>query len=140
MLGAGQGQIIMTVELTLLVWSVALLLVQITIQAMLLTRDMGSDYNASPRDEERELSSVAGRAERCLRNFLETWPAFIALVLVGAVTDISNGLTVWGAWLYLGFRIAYIPLYLFGVSYIRSAAFLGAFAGLALMLSGLLLA
>jgi len=130
----------MTIELTLLLWSVALLLVQIIIQAVLSTRDLGREYNASPRDEKRELGLHAGRAERCLRNFLETWPAFITLVLAGAVTDISNGLTVWGAWIYLGFRIVYIPLYLSGVPYIRSAAFLGAFVGLVLMLLGLLLA
>jgi uncharacterized MAPEG superfamily protein len=125
-------------ELTLLALSVVLLFVHIGVQGVLLTRDLGSAYNAGPRDENRALGPLAGRAERALRNFLETWPAFIALALIAGVTGTSNGLTQWGAGLYLAFRIVYIPLYLLGIPYLRSLAFIAASLGLFLMLIGLL--
>jgi uncharacterized MAPEG superfamily protein len=124
-------------ELTLLVWSVLILFVHIGVQAGLLTRDLGREYNAGPRDEKRELSPVGGRAERALRNFLETWPAFIVLALTASVAGISSGLTHWGAGLYVAFRLAYIPLYLMGIPYVRSLAYLGACLGLLLMFIGI---
>lgn len=129
----------MALELSLLVWSVVLLFVHIGSQGVLLTREHGSRYNAGPRDEERAPGILGGRAERALRNFLETWPAFIALALVCGVTGTSNGFTRTGAALYLGFRLVYLPLYIFGVTNIRSLAFAGACLGLALMAAGLLL-
>jgi len=127
----------MSFELTLLAWSVVLLFVHIALQSILLTRDLGSAYNASPRDEERPLGTAAGRADRALRNFLETWPAFIALALMVAVTESSDWLTQWGAGLYLAFRILYIPLYLLGIPYIRSLIWIVSALGLLLMLIGL---
>lgn len=127
----------MELELTLLVWSVLLLLVHIGLQSILLTRDTGREYNAGPRDEERPLGPLAGRAERALRNFLETWPAFIALALVVAITGRSDALTQWGAGLYLAFRVVYIPLYLLGIPYIRSMAWGVSLLGLLLMILGI---
>ena len=127
----------MSFELTLLVWSVLILFLHIGIQSGLLTRDLGSRYNAGPRDEAKALSPLGGRAERALRNFLETWPAFIVLALAASVAGISTGLTQWGAGLYIAFRLAYIPLYLSGVPYLRSLSFLGACVGLLLMFIGI---
>lgn len=127
----------MTFEMSLLIWSVALLLVQIGVQALLLLREQGVSYDAGPRDENRVSSGIAGRAERALRNFLETYPAFVALILAGAVLDQSNGLTQWGASLYMIFRIAYVPLYLAGIPYIRSLAWTASIAGLVMMMAGL---
>ncbi|WP_127144240.1 MAPEG family protein [Pelagibacterium montanilacus] len=128
----------MSLEVTLLVWSVLVLFAHIGIQSGLLTRDLGSDYNAGPRDESRTLSPVAGRAERALRNFLETWPAFIALALVVQLTDASSWVTQLGAILYLVGRIVYIPLYLAAIKYVRSLAFAVSSAGLLMMFVGVL--
>ncbi|SDG19910.1 MAPEG family protein [Pelagibacterium luteolum] len=127
----------MTLELTLLTWSVVILFVHIGLQSGLLTRDLGSDYNAGPRDEKRELGVMAGRADRALRNFAETYPAFIILALVAGIAGISNGLTQWGAGAYILFRLLYIPLYLLGVPYLRSLIFIGACIGLLLMFCGI---
>ncbi len=127
----------MSLELTLLVWSVPLLFLHICVQAGLLSRDLGGAYNAGPRDEERELSPIAGRAARALRNFLETWPAFIVLALVVEMSGATGWLTQWGAAIYFLARIAYIPLYLGGVRYVRSVAFTIACAGLLMMFFGI---
>ena len=129
----------MTFELWMVVGSVVLLFAQITIQALLLTAQLGSEYNASPRDEDRPLTGKAARAKRMLDNYLETYPAFIALALVAVVSGGSDWLTQGGGALYIVARIAYIPLYIQGIAYIRSLAYTVACLGLLVMLIGLVI-
>lgn len=126
-------------ELTLLGWSVVLLIAYIMVQAQTATRDRGLDFNAGPRDGGgKPLGVVASRAERALRNFQETYPAFVALALALAVSGRTGGLGETGAWLWLVARVAYLPLYLAGVPYLRSLVFAVSVLGLVLMLVRLL--
>jgi uncharacterized MAPEG superfamily protein len=122
-------------ELLLLGWSTVLLFAYVMIQGQTATRDRGLDWNAGPRDgEQKPLGEMAGRAERALKNFQETYPVFIALALGLAVTDRTGGLGAIGAWLWFGARIVYIPLYLFGIKYVRSLCWTVSILGLLLML------
>jgi uncharacterized MAPEG superfamily protein len=127
------------IELTILAFSVLLLFVHIGLQGMLATRERGSAWNAGPRDGEMPpLGPLAGRAERALSNFNETYPAFIAAVLTVVVAGRTGGWSELGVWLWLIARIAYIPLYLGGVPYIRSLLWLVSVAGIVLVLAELL--
>ena len=122
-------------ELLLLGWSTVLLFAYIMIQGQTATRDRGLDWNAGPRDgEQKPLGEMAGRAERALKNFQETYQVFVALALGLAVTDRTGGLGAIGAWLWFSARIAYIPLYLFGIKYVRSLCWTVSILGLLLML------
>ena len=121
-------------------FSVVLLMVHILLQSSIATRELGRDWNAGPRDEDRRTgSALAGRARRASANFRETYPAFLALVLGLAIGGDAWNLGLTGALVWFLARIVYIPLYLGGVAYIRSLVWLVAMGGLALMFAGVLL-
>ena len=123
----------------LLCLSVVLLFFHVLLQGMLATRELGSAWNAGPRDEELEpKGALAGRATRASKNFQETYPAFIGLLLGLAFIGDETGLGVGGAWIWLIARIAYIPLYLAGIPYIRSVAWGVSVLGLLVMIFALL--
>ncbi len=125
----------MTTELTILGWSIILLFVHIALQSQLATLDRGIGWNAGPRDgTPAPLGRYAGRAERASANFRETWPIFIALALGLAVTGQSGGMAATGAWVWFLARVAYVPLYVFGVRYGRSLAYLVSIGGIVMML------
>lgn len=129
----------MSMELQLLAWSVILLIVHIAVQGALVAPLRGAMWNAGPRDEgQPPLGKYPGRAQRALENFKETYPAFIALALALAVTDKTGGNGTLGAWMWFAGRIVYLPLYLLGVPWLRSAAYGVALVGLVLMLVRLL--
>jgi uncharacterized MAPEG superfamily protein len=128
----------MTIELTMLALSVALGLVQITLAATACTNQVGLPWAAGPRDEPRApVTHVAGRLERALGNFLETFPLFAAAVLITHAVGRHDWMTVWGAQLYFWARVAYVPLYAFGVTYVRTLAWAVATFGIVLILLSL---
>ena len=68
---------------------------------------------------------------------LQGVPIVAAVVLIANSANIHNSLTLWGAWLYLLGRIVYLPLYAFGVRYVRSLVWNVAALGIFLILSGI---
>ncbi len=82
---------------------------------------------------------MAGRLDRALRNFLETFPLFAAVVLAAHVSETHNALTEWGVRLYLWGRVAYVPLYAAGVPLVRSLVWNVATVGIVLIVVALLL-
>ena len=126
----------MSIELTLLIWSAALAGAYIGVQAILYRIDYGVVHAASARDGYRPPGVMAGRAERALRNFLETYGVFIALALAIELSGRSDGLTQWGAQIWFWARLVYIPAYVGGVPFVRSMIWLVSGLGLGLMLLG----
>lgn len=127
----------LTPELTVLAWSVVLFFAHMIVQASAAIRDTGLVYNAGPRDAQKPLGPFAGRAQRAFDNFKETYPLFIALTLALAATSRSGGLGAIGAWLWLGARVVYLPLYLAGVPWLRTLAYGVSVVGLVMMLGRL---
>ncbi|MCV9966069.1 MAPEG family protein [Pararhizobium sp. BT-229] len=120
--------------IALLAWSVVLLVFHVSLQGVMSTLELGSAWNAGPRDVERKPSGkLAGRSARASANFQETYPAFIGLALALEIAGDPTGWGLAGAWAWIVFRIVYIPLYLAGVPYVRSLVWLGSLAGLLLM-------
>jgi len=125
----------MNLELAMLVASCALCLVQIVIASHAGSLQRGYRWTASARDAEvPPLTAVAGRLERALRNFLETFPVFVAAVLVVHLLGREGALSKWGAVLYFTARLVYLPLYAAGVPVVRSLVWNAAFAGVVLLL------
>jgi len=129
---------VLSTELTYLAWSVVLLIVQIVVQATSLTKDGGLAYAAGARDGEVPISVVTDRLTRALRNFLETYGAFIALALALHVTGKAGGVGATGAALWFWARVAYVPAYAFGIPYLRTVIWTVSIIGLLMMLSQLL--
>jgi len=129
-----------TVELKMLTLSVVLGIVQIVAASHAASLQRGYQWTASSRDEKvPPLQGVAGRLDRALRNFLETFPLFAAVVLAAHVTDTHNALTALGAQLYFWARLAYALLYAAGVPVVRSLVWNVATVGILLLVAALFL-
>ncbi len=128
----------MSIELTCLLWSAALGFVYLMTQASLANTDNvgGIDPN---RDREPQFGLKAQRAGRALRNFFETYPLFVALVVVAELANRHGALTQYGAILYVVARLVYLPLYIFGGGIVRSAVWGLALIGIVAMFIGILI-
>jgi len=125
----------MNLEFAMLTASCVLCLIQIIIASHAASRQRGYRWTASAKDSEvPPLTGVAGRLERALRNFLETFPVFVAAILLVAVLRHEGALSRWGAVLYFSARVVYVPLYAAGVPVIRSLVWNIALVGIVLLL------
>jgi len=125
----------MTTELQMLALSIVLGFVHIVLASHAKSWQFGYRWTASARDERpRQLTGVAGRLERASSNFIETFPFFAAAVLIAHLTDRHSMLTLWGVHLYFWARVAYLPLYAFGVPLIRSLVWNVSVLGIAALL------
>lgn len=129
----------MTIELTLLGWTLLLALVYILLPATLRNKETGNAYNVSARDSAGPTMGVmTARLKRAQANLFETLPLLIGAVLVAHVAGREGALTVWGAAIYLAARVAYLPLYAFGVPVLRTLTWLVSMLGLGLILWAIL--
>lgn len=117
-------------ELSVLLWFAHVLCRLFTARA-----EFGDAYLLSPRDVKKTPKGlICGRAERALANYVENLVPFVALDLALIATGQTGGL---GATLWIIGRVAYLPIYLSGVPYIRTAAWALSIVGLLMMLARL---
>jgi uncharacterized MAPEG superfamily protein len=121
-------------EIAVLGWSVILLIVHIAAQTVALAKDTGAGYALSSRDDDRDVSPLTGRLTRGLRNFLETYAAFVGRALALAVTGKTGGLGAIGALVWFWARIVYVPVFAAGIAGVRTATWTVSIVGLVLML------
>ena len=105
-------------------------------QSLLYRYDVGILFSSGPRDEAAKLRPLTLRADKALRNLIETFGVFVALAVATELSGRSDALTQWGAQLYFWARWAYLPAYLSGIRYLRSLIWLVVGGGLALMFLG----
>lgn len=123
----------MSVELTMLAYSVALLLALIVVQAVSAIQTQGGKTLAGNRDNLKPPSAFEGRTRRTLYNHIEAMAMFAPLVLIAAVSGKSNSMTVLGAQLFFYARVLYSASYLIGVPYLRSLIWMVGVAGIVII-------
>ncbi len=126
-------------ELTVLALAGLLQGLQFFAYSVTAQRQVGSRYAASPRDEARVLTGVAGRLQRALNNHFEGLILFTIAVVVVTLGEASSGFTAGCAWVYLLMRVAYVPAYALGLAPWRSLIwFIGFLATMAMLIAALL--
>src|SRR5262252_2603093 len=133
----GFGEGMMSLELKLLVWSVALAFAQCLIAVTGAMLQVGLPTLAGNREKMPEITGWAGRAERAHRNMLQSLVLFAALVLVAQATGKLNAMTALGAQLFFWGRIAYALVYMAGVPWLRTAVWTVSIIGLVLIFAQL---
>ena len=129
----------MPVEVRLLAWSCLLGLVHIiAASASGLQQRGGLNWAASNREGAApNVTGGAARLDKASKNFFETFPIFAALVLACVVSGRHNTAVVMGAYLYFFGRLAYLPVYGFGVPQVRTLIWGVSIVGILLVFWGL---
>ncbi len=123
----------MSLDLWALIWSTGLFGLYVGVQAILYRLQHGVEYSWTSRDEEPPPNLLVARAQKALRNLIETYPVFVALSVANLLAPQPDVVVSWGAGLYLAARVVYLPLYVGGVKYVRSLVWTVSALGLAMM-------
>jgi uncharacterized MAPEG superfamily protein len=110
----------MSLELTLLIWSVGLTFIQMLVAVAGAVTQFGLPDLAGNRETLPPPTSWAGRAQRAHRNMLENLVPFAVLVLVTEIKNKNNAMTGFGAELFFAARVIYAIIYVIGVPWLRT--------------------
>ncbi|OZB15600.1 MAG: hypothetical protein B7X53_11090 [Hyphomonas sp. 34-62-18] len=83
-----------------------------------------------PRDNLPAYGPAMGRAKRATANMVEAMCMFVPLVLVAVISERTNQWTALGCAVFFFARLAFAPLYWFGVPVLRTLTFFAGVAGL----------
>ena len=120
----------MAMELKMLVLVSLFTVVLAVVGAVALILHRGLVYGFGNRDQPEPLPDWGERALRAHRNMLENLAPFAALVLVAQVSGVSNEATALGAVLFFWGRVAHAIIYIAGIPYLRTAAFVVSLIGM----------
>ena len=123
----------MSLEVKLLVWSVALAFAQCLVAVVGALLQVGLPMLAGNREGMPAITGWAGRAERAHRNMLQSLVLFTALVLAAQVTSKLDATTALGAQLFFWGRLAYAAVYVIGLPWIRTGVWAVSILGLVLI-------
>jgi uncharacterized MAPEG superfamily protein len=122
-------------ELLCLELSVVLWFVYLFTQILTSRAEFGDAWLFTPRDETPAAKGLAcGRGKRALANYIENWVPFVAVDLALIATQHTGGL---GATVWVVARLLYLPAYMFGWIYVRTAFWGIGLLGLLMMLGRL---
>src|SRR5215831_9329974 len=123
----------MSLELTLLLWSVALTFIQMLIAVSGAILQFGLPKLAGNRENLPQATDWAGRAQRAHHNMLESLVLFAVLILVTELTNKNSAMTGFGAQLFFWARVAYVIIYVIGLPWVRTVVWSASMLGLILI-------
>ncbi|MFT4768280.1 MAG: putative MAPEG superfamily protein [Glaciecola sp.] len=130
----------MTPLLTLVVYMTLLTFLAIMLGAFLRNREWtpeGFKAGLSNRDDVPDATPLGGRAERAANNSIEALIMFVPLALVAQIAASAEAAML-GATVFIWARVAYLPIYLIGIPYLRSLVWAVGVVGLAMIVMTLL--
>ena len=131
----------MTITLALVVYMALITWVTLLLASLIRAKGWtlpGFVYALGNRDNPPESTLFAGRADRTAKNTLEALVLFTAIALVAHASGAQSPRIVMGAELFFWSRVLYIPIYYFGIPYLRTVVWTVGMVGLAIMAATIL--
>ena len=97
----------------------------------------GRQIGLGNRDNLKEATPMGGRAERAAKNSIEAAVFFVPLALIANAAGLDAEVML-GAQIAFWARIAYVPIYIAGIKYLRSLVWIVGVVGYALMVWAML--
>ncbi|MDA9711134.1 MAPEG family protein [Luminiphilus sp.] len=127
----------MTALLELTVYFTIWTLVSVVLGAAIRNQEWtqeGRDIGLGNRDNLREATPMGGRAERAAKNSIEAAVFFVPLALIANAAGLDAEVML-GAQVAFWARIAYVPIYIAGIKYLRSLVWIVGVVGYGMMVS-----
>ena len=118
------------------VWTLIVVVVGAAIRNQEWTKE-GRDIGLGNRDNLNEETPMGGRAERAARNSIEAAVFFVPLALVANAAGLDAEV-LQGAKIAFWARIAYVPIYIAGIKYLRSLVWIIGVIGYGMMVAAML--
>ena len=118
------------------VWTLVTVVVGGAIRNQEWTKE-GRQIGLGNRDDLKEATPMGGRAERAAQNSIEAAVFFVPLALIANAAGLDAEVLL-GAQIAFWARIAYVPIYIAGIKYLRSLVWIVGVVGYGLMVSVML--
>ena len=118
------------------VWTLIVVLVGAAIRNQEWTKE-GRDIGLGNRDNLKEATPMGGRAERAAKNSIEAAVFFVPLALIANAAGLDAEVML-GAQVAFWARIAYVPIYIAGIKYLRSLVWIIGVIGYGMMVAAML--
>ena len=118
------------------VWTLITVVVGAAIRNQEWTKE-GRDIGLGNRDNLKEATPMGGRAERAAKNSIEAAVFFVPLALIANAAGMDAEVML-GAQIAFWARIAYVPIYIVGIKYLRSLVWIVGVVGCGMMVAAML--
>ena len=118
------------------VWTLITVVVGAAIRNQEWTKE-GREIGLGNRDNLKEATPMGGRAERAAKNSIEAAVFFVPLALIANAAGMDAEVML-GAQVAFWARIAYVPIYIAGIRYLRSFVWIVGVVGYGMMVAAML--
>ena len=130
----------MTALLELTVYFTVWTLVAVVVGGAIRNREWtkeGRQIGLGNRDNLEEATPIGGRAERAAKNSIEAAVFFVPLALIANAAGLDAEVLL-GAQIAFWARLAYVPIYIAGIKYLRSLVWIVGVVGYGMMVAAML--